>query len=126
MTKKIGKTRDAGIYERDHQTIEIAFIAGKGDVVANVNGCRIVVEAKGGCLNTRSAGQLSKLHKHFYESVGMLLDDRISADRRIAALPYHKVTNEIAKRMMQRCQDAGIEIALVSENGDVRLCTEVH
>ncbi len=92
--------------------------------MADVQGCRVVVETKGGIVNTLHPGQKSKLRKHLYEAVGMLLDCREGAGRFIAVVPRHSVTEKIAHRMAGRCRDAGIEIALVSEEGDVQLCTE--
>ena len=72
-----GKTREAGRYTRNRQSLTVDFRSGRGDVVGDVRGCRIVVEAKGGCINTRHPGQVSKLRRHLYEAVGRLL----SADR---------------------------------------------
>ena len=62
-----GRTRVAGTYVHRHQQLDVDFLPGQGDIVANVNGCRIVVEAKGGIVNTRHPGQKSKLRKHLYE-----------------------------------------------------------
>ncbi|MCY3770197.1 MAG: hypothetical protein OXG56_12660 [Gammaproteobacteria bacterium] len=121
---KIGQTRDAGIYSRKHQTLVIEFKPGQGDIVTHLGDCRVVVEAKGGIINTRHSGQKSKLRKHLYEAVGMLLDERTDADRLIAAVPFHQETKRIACRMVGRCRDAGIEIALVSGSGEIQLCTE--
>ena len=117
-----GTTREAGRYTRNRQCLLVDFRPGRGDVVASVDGRRVVVEAKGGCINTRHPGQVSKLRKHLYEAVGMLLDGHDGADRLIAAVPRHAVTERIAGRMARRCRGAGIEIALVSDDGAVVLC----
>ena len=117
-----GKTRDAGTHARNHHTLVVEFSPGWGDVVGDVQGTRVVVEAKGGIINTQHSGQKSKLRKHLYEAVGMLLDGPDRADRLIAAVPRHPVTEKIARRMAERCRDAGIEIALVTEKGNVQLC----
>ncbi len=119
-----GKTREAGTYTRCHQTLEVEFMPGRGDVVADLKGRRVVVETKGGIINTRHPGQQSRLRRHLYEAVGMLLDGPNDADRLIAAVPLHRETQKIARRMAGRCLDAGIEIALVSGKGDVQLCAE--
>ena len=118
----IGKTPLAGKYIRHNQELYIEFKPGHGDIVADIKGCRTVVEAKGGIINTNHSGQKSKLRKHLYEAVGMLLDGPQNADRLIAAVPQHSETEKIACRMVHRCRDAGIEIALVSGNGVVQLC----
>ena len=115
-----GKTHEAGTYARGHQTLDIEFAPGRGDVVADLSGCRVVVEAKGGIINTCHSGQKSRLRKHLYEAVGMLLDSPSGADRLIAAVPLHRETEKIARRMAGRCRDVGIEIALVSGRG--RIC----
>ena len=116
-----GNTRDAGSYVCGHQSVEVEFTPRLGDVLAEVKGRRFMVETKGGIINTRHAGQKSKLRKHLYEAVGMLLDSRNHADRLIAAVPLHPVTQKIARRMAKRCFDAGVEIALISGEGDVKL-----
>ena len=121
---KKGKTREAGTYVRSQQTLDVQFAPGRGDVTADLNGCHVVVEAKGGIINTRDPGQKSKLRKHLYEAVGMLLDGPKGADRLIAAVPLHGETQKIARRMAGRCRDAGIEIALVSGTGEVQLYIE--
>ena len=118
----LGPMREAGYYVKQGQSLSIEFKPGQGDVVGDVRGRRIVVEAKGGCINTRHPGQLSKLRRHIYEAVGMLLDRHEEVDRRIAAVPRHGETEKISRRMARRCHDAGIEIALVSDDGGVELC----
>ena len=81
-----------------------------------------MVEAKGGIINTSNPGQKSKLRKHLYEAVGMLLDRSNKRDRLIAAVPLHPETEKIAHRMAGRCREIGIEIALVSGEGTIQLC----
>ena len=54
--------------------------------------------------------------------VGRLLDDHAGPDRLIAAVPRHTVTESIAHRMTGRCACVGIEIALVSGDGQVEVC----
>jgi len=115
-----GRTRGAGVYRRAEATLGIDFRSGLGDVVAQVQGARVLVEAKGGCINSRNPGQLSKLRRHLYEAVGSLLDGR-EADRLIAAVPLHAQTERIAGRMAPRCRAAGIEIALVAADGGVQV-----
>ncbi len=119
-----GKTREAGTYSCGPHTLDVEFAPGRGDVIAELRGRRVLVEAKGGIVNTRHSGQKSKLRKHLYEAVGMLLDRPNDAGRLIAAVPLHPETEKLARRMAVRCRDAGIEIALVSGTGEVRLWAE--
>ena len=115
-----GKAPLAGVYRRRACTIEIDFRSGAGDVVGEVKGDLVFVEAKGGCINSRNPGQLSKLRKHLYEAVGSLLGSPENA-RLIAAVPEHRETRRLAERMAARCHDTGIQVALVSADGAVRL-----
>ncbi|MCY4488800.1 MAG: hypothetical protein OXF11_17025 [Deltaproteobacteria bacterium] len=114
------KTGDAGTYTRQDQTVDVRFVSGQGDVLAELGGQRVVVEAKGGIINTRHSGQKSRLRKHLYEAVGMLLDGPDPADRLIAAVPLHPDTIKVANKMSGRCRDVGIEIVLVSGAGEVQ------
>lgn len=120
----MGKTRHAGTYMRRNQKLEVEFKPGLGDVVAKLEGRHVVVEAKGGIINTRHSGQKSKLRKNLYEAVGMLLNPPDGADRLIAAVPLHPETQKIARKMTNRCLDIGIEIVLVSAVGEVQQCAE--
>ncbi len=125
-TGSIGTTPEGGTYIRNDQTLVVEFQPGRGDVVGeDEQGSRVVVEAKGGIVNTRHPGQKSKLRKHLYEAVGMLLAGSYdTADRLIVAAPFHRETETIANKMMQskRFLDTEIEIALVCENGSIQLC----
>ena len=118
-TADMGRTPAGGVYKRGEQTVIVDPRPGIGDVVAIIDGARIEIEAKGGCINSRHPGLLSKLRKHLYETVGMLLDSCNDADRLIAAVPRHTETERVAQRMSKRCHAAGIEIALVSGDGSV-------
>ncbi len=114
-----GKTTHGGMYRRGCRTIVVRFDPGQGDVVACVGHIRVLVETKGGILNTRHPGQKSKLRKHLYEAVGMLMGHE--EDRLIAAVPRHSETEKVASKITKRCRDAGIEIALVDGYGNVQL-----
>ena len=116
----VGKTRHGGVYECVDRNVEVRFQPGYGDVVAQVGTEHVVVEAKGGCLNSRHPGLKSKLLRHLYEAVGSLFDPP-EATRLIAAVPRHSETEKLASRMAPHCHAAGIEIALVSHSGTVLL-----
>jgi hypothetical protein len=47
--------------------------SGLGDVVADADGTIISAECKGGIINTRHSGQVSRLYKGLCETVGMLM-----------------------------------------------------
>lgn len=115
-----GKTRHGDVYRCVEQTVEVRFQPGCGDVVAQLGTDVVVVEAKGGCINSRHSGLKSKLRRHLYEAIGSLLDPP-EASRLIAAVPRHPETEKLASRMASRCDAAGIEIALVSACGAVLL-----
>ena len=120
----MGTTPHGGNYARGQKMLEVEFKPGQGDVVAEIEGRRVVVEAKGGIINTRHPGQKSRLRKHLYEAVGMLLDGPDRSDRLIAAVPLHPETKKIARRMASRCRDIGVEIALVSGAGEIQMVAE--
>lgn len=111
----------AGTYVRGSQRIEIGFYPGRGDVVGNVNGETIVAEAKGACINTRHAGQLSKQRKALFECIGSLFQRPSSGERQVAVVPLTAQTKRLAEKIAARVATAGIEIALVAENGHVEL-----
>ena len=103
--KSIGKTPHGGVYESGERTVEVRFQPGRGDVVAQLGAQRVVVEAKGGCLNSRHPGLLSKLRRHLHEAVGSLFNPP-EADRLIAAVPQNPETAKLARRMASRCHAA--------------------
>ena len=67
--KREGKTPHGGLWVRDAWTLEVRFRPGQGDVVADIADESIVVEAKGGCINSRYPGVLSQLRTRTYEAV---------------------------------------------------------
>lgn len=116
-----GRTVHGGDYGREGRLLRVYPRPGLGDVVCEIDGQRIEVEAKGGCINTRHSGQLSRLRKHLHEAVGQLMASDAQHDRLIAAVPDHVETRQIADRLIRRCQKVGIEIALVSGDGTVHI-----
>ena len=54
----------------------------------------------------------------------MLLASPDRADRLIAAVPLHRETEIIARKIAGKCREVGIEIALVSGTGNIQLCAE--
>ena len=92
--------------------------SGKGDVVAEVGNHIVTAECTGGIINTRHAGQVSRLYKGLCETVGLLMASE-SPGRQVAVIPYTESTLRLATRMAPRCALAGIEIALVGSRGEV-------
>lgn len=67
----LGSTAYGGVYRNAlGQTITVNSNSGLGDVVAEVGDHIIVAECKGGIINTRHPGQVSRLYKGLCETVG--------------------------------------------------------
>jgi hypothetical protein len=113
-----GTTAWGGIYISGEQVISVTSIPGKGDVVALTTDGVILAECKGGIVNTRHPGQVSRLRKGLCEAVG-LLTAIPQAGRQVAVVPYAETTLRLAQRMAPRAKGAGIEIALINELGQV-------
>jgi hypothetical protein len=113
-----GATSYGGRYERNGLTVVVSSIPGLGDVEATVAGKKVVAECKGGIVNTRHAGQLSRLRRGLCEAVGLLMT-RPRGERQFAVVPHTPTTLALARKMLPRARDAGIEIALVKEDGSV-------
>jgi len=119
MVSPLGKTSYGGIYRNaDGQTITINPRSGLGDVVAEAGGQVISAECKGGIINTRHSGQVSRLYKGLCEAVGMLMATP-SPGRQVAVVPKTDVTVRLAERLRPRCTPAGIVIALVGSRGEI-------
>lgn len=78
----------------------------------------ISAECKGGIINTKHPGQVSRLYKGLCETVGMLMATP-SQGRQVAVVPLTNSTLRLAQRLAPRCALAGIEIALVGGRGEV-------
>lgn len=115
----LGSTSYGGIYRNPTgQTITINPKSGLGDVVADVGDHVISAECKGGIINTRHSGQVSRLYRGLCETVGMLMATP-SQGRQVAVVPLTDGTLRLAERLAPRCALAGIEIALVGSRGEV-------
>lgn len=118
-TSQTGKTAYAGRYVlTGERAIVVHPASGKGDVVADAGGTIISAECKGGIINTRHPGQVSRLYKGLCETVGMLMANP-SPGRQIAVVPRTEGTLRLAQRLAPRCASAGIELALVGSRGEV-------
>ncbi len=115
-----GRTGLGGEYRRQDQTLVIYSRPGLGDVVARIDGRDVEVETKGGCINSKHAGQVSKLRRGLQEAVGQLMSSpRDEGARLIAAVPSHPETEKVSQRLLERCNIVGIDIALLSADGTV-------
>jgi hypothetical protein len=112
------KTAFVGTYMCGEQSIVVASIPGKGDVVAATQDKTIIAECKGGIVNTRHAGQTSRLRKGLCEAVGLLMA-RAKGGQQVAVVPHTETTLRLARKLAPRARDAGIEISLVDELGRV-------
>jgi hypothetical protein len=118
-TSRSGRTEYGGGYNLpDGRRIVINPTPGKGDVVAKIDGIVLSAECKGGIINTRHPGQVSRLYKGLCETVGLLMANP-SPGRRIAVVPWTSGTLKLAQRLAPRCAAAGIRIALVGPHGKV-------
>ncbi len=115
----IGTTAYGGAYENSAgQTITLNPRSGLGDVVAEVGNHVISAECKGGIINTKHSGQVSRLYKGLCETVGMLMATPTQG-KQVAVVPLTTSTLRLAERLAPRCAIAGIEIALVGSRGEV-------
>ncbi len=113
-----GKTPFGGTYICGDKSIVVTSIPGKGDVVATTRAENIIAECKGGIVNTRHAGQISRLRRGLCEAVGLLMT-REKGGRQVAVVPKTEMTLKLARKLAPRALNAGIEIALVDEQGRV-------
>jgi hypothetical protein len=122
MAEPMGTTRYGGMYRSmiTGETIIVNPKSGRGDVVADIDGVNFVAECKGGIINSKHAGQLSRLRQGLCETVGLLLASQVpESTRQFAVVPRTPVTEMLAQRMIARATKAGIEIALVDGRGNV-------
>jgi hypothetical protein len=114
-----GRTPYGGTYkDAEGRAIIVNPKSGLGDVVAKVGDTVISAECKGGIINTRHSGQVSRLYRGLCETVGLLMASP-SPGRQVAVVPYTESTFRLANRLAPRCALAGIEIALVKSRGEI-------
>ncbi|GLH79729.1 hypothetical protein SSBR45G_46380 [Bradyrhizobium sp. SSBR45G] len=92
--------------------------SGLSDVTAVANGVTIEAECKGGTIETRHRGRLSKMDKGLCEIVGRLMM-KAPGTRPVAVMPATDVTRRVGRKLASRCAAAGIRIALVDAMGRV-------
>lgn len=119
FVKPEGSTSYGGVYSSGKRFIHVSLRPGLGDVVAETDVYRIVAECKGGIINTKHPGQKSRLRKGLCEAVGLLMSRPLGREKHFAVVPLTHDTETVAKRMRNRCADAGIGICLVGDSGVV-------
>lgn len=119
IVSRTGKTTYGGNYaDAEGRTIVVNRKSGLGDVVAKIGNQIVSAECKGGIINTRHSGQVSRLYRGLCETVGLLMATP-SLGRQVAVVPYTETTLRLATRLAPRCALAGIEIALVKSRGEI-------
>jgi hypothetical protein len=119
LVKAEGSTPYGGKYSNGKRSIHVSPKSGLGDVVAETDAYRIVAECKGGIVNSKYAGQKSRLRRGLCEAVGLLMSRPSCQEKQFAVVPHTVDTSVLAERMRDRCKLAGIGICLVDENGTV-------
>jgi hypothetical protein len=119
VVSRSGTTAYGRTYADDEgRTIVIHPRSGLGDVVAQLGEIVVSAECKGGIINTRHSGQVSRLDKGLCEVVGRLMASP-SQGRQVAVVPFTEPTFRLATRLAPRCAKAGIDIALVKSRGEI-------
>jgi hypothetical protein len=114
-----GKTSYGGTYcDAAGRTIVVNPKSGLGDVVATASGVLICAECKGGIINTRHPGLVSRLDKGLCETIGRLMAVP-SPGWQVAVVPFTEQSFRLANRLAPRCRAAGIEIALMKSRGEI-------
>jgi hypothetical protein len=116
---QVGRHAWTGTYQRGDKTIRVHSRPGEGNVVATVNGRRIVAECKKGPL-VRKPG--SPEYPLLITALGEALLFEVSADDIVvAAVPDTPVFRKLAETWRSRplVRRAGIRIALVARDGAV-------
>jgi hypothetical protein len=115
---QVGRNAWTGTYRRGDKTIRVHSRPGEGDVVATVDGRRIVAECKKGPL-VRKPG--SPEYPLLTTALGQALLFHVADDIVVAAVPDTPVFRELAESWRSRplIRRAGIRIALVARDGAV-------
>jgi hypothetical protein len=119
-----GSTAYGGIYVRGNKTLIVHPRSGQSDVSGEYDGRKVFAECKGGVINSKHNGQRSRARRGIFEVVGALLARPYADGRQIAAVPRTPDTERLAERLAPRCEMAGIEIALVNEDGSLFWATD--
>jgi ribosomal protein L27 len=121
LGRSIGATAYGGEYVRGSQILVVNPKSqhGRGDVVGTIADTTVRAECKGGIINSRHSGALSKLRSGFSELIGQTLAMEVNGDRHVAVAPRTTASVIQAARLRARALKAGIEIALVAADGSI-------
>ncbi len=115
-----GTTAYGGLYQRENKTLTVFPKSGLGDVVSD----SLVVECKGGTINSNYAGVSSQLRRSLFEVVGQLMAREPDGKRMVAAVPFTTETEKWAVKLAPRCRSAAIEVALMNSDGSIVWATD--
>ena len=117
--QSIGSTAYGGRYENGLKAIIVNPKSehGRGVVVGDVMNRTIRAECKGGIINSTHSGARSKMRSGFSELIGQTMAMTDDGSKHVAVLPQTADTYIQARRLVARCKNAGIEIALVRSDG---------
>ena len=120
-TASMGSTAYGGTYQRDDQTLIVNPKSqhGRGDVVGVLDEVVVRAECKGGIINSKHSGARSSLRSGFNELIGQTMSMAVDGARHIAVAPQTSDSELQASRLKDRCKSAGIEIALITRDGEV-------
>ena len=99
-----GSTTYGGRYDNGDRSVLVSLQPGQGDVVGQLISTKIVAECKGGIINTKHAGQKSKLRRGLCEAVGLLMSREETGERHYAVVPLTDDTQRLADQMRPRCR----------------------
>lgn len=109
----------AGTFEdAERRRIIIHPRSGVSDVTAEADGVTIEAKYKGGAIETRHPGRLSRLDKGLCEIVGRPMMEP-PGSQLVAVMPRTEVTLRVGRKLAPRCAAVGIRIALVGPRGEV-------
>ena len=119
LSQQQGRREWHGAYSRAGKQLHISSTSGTGDVVVQFGKRRVIAECKGGPLIKRPG---SKEHRILKEALGQaVLWNGDHSDIMLVAVPDTQWFRPLAEswRQRPRVRKAGIQIALVSQSGDV-------
>lgn len=121
LATPMGSTSYGGVYRSKHgRSVVVQPKSGLGDVFAEIDGKSFIAECKGGVINTKHPGQVSRLRQGLCETIGLSLASELLEDRKqFVVVPKTVTTEKLAMKLATRARLARIEIALVDGRGNV-------
>lgn len=120
LSSRTGKTNFGGTWDGPLGQIIVSSRPGFGDIVGEVDGVEYFIEAKGGVINSGYAGHGSRNRNQLYLTLGQLFAKAPGPKvRRVAAVPRSPDILGLLKTLGPQIEAAGIDVALVLENGSV-------